>query len=115
MDRMPNRGEQFDARREAQLDQLFAEYRAAIPDQDASANFMPGLWQKIEMRRTSNLTLFRRWAQICVGGAVALAVLMAAVVIPHFEKMPVYTASYVDVLEADHPNTYVDIFSGDIK
>ena len=114
MDRM-NRGEQFEAQLNSKLDSLFQEYRAAIPDPDPGAGFMPGLWQRIEARRTSNLTLFRRWAQICVGATVALALLMGAVVIPHFEKLPVYSASYVDVLEADHPNSYVDILTGDIK
>ena len=114
MDRM-KRGEQFENELNSRLDSLFAEYRAAIPDPDASAGFMPGLWQKIEARRQANVTVFRRWAQVCVGATVALALLMGAIVIPHFEKLPVYSASYVDVLEADHPNTYVDILTGDIK
>lgn len=114
MDRM-KRGQQFDGPLDARLDALFAEYRAAVPDPEPGAGFMPGLWQKIESRRTSNITLFRRWAQVCLGAAVALALLMGAVVIPHFEKLPIYSASYVDVLEADHPNTYVDILTGDIK
>jgi hypothetical protein len=110
MNRMQNSEE-----REAQLNKLFAAYRAAVPDPDASAAFMPGLWQKIEARRTSNVVVFRRLAQICVGATLALTVVMGAFVIPHLEKLPVYSASYVDALEADHPNTYVDIFSGDIK
>ncbi|SRR5579871_1005737 len=114
MDRM-KRGEQSETELNSKLDSLFMEYRNAIPDPDASAGFMPGLWQRIETRRASNLTLFRRLAQVCVGATVALALLMGAIVIPHFEKLPVYSASYVDVLEADHANTYVDVFSGDIK
>ena len=40
---------------------------------------------------------------------------MGAALIPQLEKLPVYSASYVDVLEADHPNTYVDILKGDIN
>ncbi|HLW76174.1 MAG TPA: hypothetical protein VKS01_04295 [Bryobacteraceae bacterium] len=110
------RDEQFDGQLDSRLESLFKEYRASIPDPEPSAGFMPGLWRKIETRRTSNLTLFRRWAEVCLGAAVALALLMGAVVIPHYEKLPVYSsASYVDVLEADHPNTYVDILTGDIK
>ncbi len=100
---------------ERKLDALFAEYRAALPDMDGGAGFTPGLWQRIESRRSSNLNVFRRLAQVCVGAAVALTILMGAVLIPQLEKMPVYSASYVDVLEADHPNTYVDILKGDIK
>ena len=100
---------------ETKLDAMFAAYRGAVPDPDGSPAFMPGLWQKIESRRSSNIIVFRRLAQICVGATLALTVVMGAFVIPHLEKLPVYSASYVDALEADHPNTYVDIFSGDIK
>jgi hypothetical protein len=100
---------------DAKLDALFAEYRRALPDMDGGAGFTPGLWQKIESRRSANLNVFRRLAQICVGATVALTVLMGLVLIPRLERIPVYSASYVDVLEADHPNTYVDILRGDIK
>jgi hypothetical protein len=109
MDRMPANGN------DGKLDALFAQYRAVFPDPEASANFMPGLWQRIETRRSANVNVFRRLAQVCVGATVALTILMGMVLIPRFEKMPVYSASYVDVLENDHPNTYVDIFKGDIK
>lgn len=97
------------------LDALFAEYRDALPDAEPGAAFMPGLWKRIEARRTSNLWVFRRLAQVCVGATLALAVLMGAYVIPRLEKAPVYSTSYVDELAADHPNTYVDILTGDIK
>jgi hypothetical protein len=97
------------------LDRLFAEYRSAFPDPDASAAFMPGLWQRIESRRSSNMIVFRRLAQICVGATLALTVILGVIVIPQLEKLPVYSASYVDVLEAEHLNTYVDILAGDIK
>jgi hypothetical protein len=106
MDRMPD-GDKLDA--------LFAEYRGAFPDPDASAGFMPGLWKRIEARRSGNLTVFRRLAQVCVAATLALAVIMGAVLIPRLEKAPIYSTNYVDVLAANHPNTYVDIFTGDIK
>lgn len=113
MNRMDS--DKFDAGLNRKLDQVFAEYRAAFPDPDASAAFMPGLWQRIESRRSANMIVFRRLAQVCVGATLALTLIMGAILIPHFEKLPVYSASYVDVLEADHPNTYVDILAGDIK
>ncbi len=109
MDRMP----QDDTERK--LDALFSEYRQAIPDPEVSAGFMPGMWQRVEARRVANLSLFRRVAQVCVGATVALAVLMGVVLIPHMQRLPVYNASYVDVLTANHPNTYVDVLTGDIK
>jgi len=99
----------------AKLDSLFAGYRAAMPDPEPGADFMPGLWRRIEARRASNFWIFRRLAQVCVGATVALALLMGAVLIPNLEKAPIYNSSYVDELAADHPNTYVDIFTGDIK
>jgi hypothetical protein len=39
----------------AKLDGMFQEYRAALPDVEPGARFMPGLWQRIEARRTSIL------------------------------------------------------------
>jgi len=113
MNRMDS--DKFDAQLNRKLDQVFAEYRSAFPEPEVSAGFTPGLWQRIESRRSANMTVFRRLAQVCVGATLALTVLMGVVLIPHFEKLPVYSASYVDVLEADHPNTYVDILAGDIK
>jgi hypothetical protein len=99
----------------AKLDAILAEYRAATPDLEPGADFMPGLWRRIEARRSANLWIFRRLAQVCVGATLALALLMGAVLIPRMERAPAYTSSYVDELAADHPNTYVDVFTGDIK
>jgi hypothetical protein len=114
MDRMADRGS--DKRSSDKLDALWAQYRAACPDPDASAGFMPGLWQRIEARRgSSTATVLRRLAQVCVGATLALSILMGVVLIPHFQTAPVYGSTYVDVLAAEHPNTYFDILTGDIK
>jgi hypothetical protein len=100
----------------AKLDTMFQEYHAALPDVEPGARFMPGLWQRIEARRASSLWIFRRLAQVCVGATLALTIVMGAFLIPRLEKAsPVYSSSYVDELAADHPNTYVDILTGDIK
>jgi hypothetical protein len=97
------------------LNTLWQEYREACPDQEGGPGFMPGLWQRIEARRVANLSIFRRLTQVCVGATVALTVLMGVVLIPRIEKALVENASYVDVLAADHPSTYVEILTGDIK
>jgi hypothetical protein len=110
MDRMNDEGAAF-----KKLDPLWKEYREACPDPEASAGFMPGLWQRIESRRVANLSIFRRLAQVCVGATLALTVLMAVVLIPRLENALLYNATYVDVLAADHPNTYLDILAGEIK
>jgi hypothetical protein len=100
---MPSLWQKIDARRSEKvfaLDSLFAEYREAVPDPDASANFMPNLWQKIEARRNESVSIFRRLAQVCVLATAALTLAMVA--ITHVQSEPVYSASYVDVLDAAH-------------
>jgi hypothetical protein len=97
------------------LDGLWQEYRDACPDPEPSAAFMPGLWQRIEARRVANLSIFRRLVQVCVGATLALTVLMGVVLIPRLESSLLYNNTYVDVLAADHPNSYIDILAGEIK
>lgn len=86
---------------ETKLDGLFAEYRGACPDQDGGVNFMPNLWQKIEARRMESVSVFRRLAQVCVLATAALTLAMA-ILIPRIQTEPVYTATYVDALDAAH-------------
>jgi len=64
------------ARTDQDLERLFRAYRAACPDPDAGPNFMPGVWQKIEARRTFSRTL-RRWTGAFVTAAAAVCVAMA--------------------------------------
>ena len=90
-----------DDRTNSKLDALWLEYRNAFPDPEPSANFMPNLWQKIEARRVETTSVFRRLAQACVMGAVALTLVMV-VLIPRIQREPVYSATYVDVLDAAH-------------
>jgi len=97
------------------LDAVWIEYRNACPDPEPGADFMPRMWQKIEAQRVAATFTFRRVVQACVLATVALAIVLGAVVIPHLQNLELDTASYVDVLAADVPNTYVDILNGDIK
>ena len=97
------------------LNALWAEYRKICPDPEPSAEFMPKMWQKIEQRRAATTSVFRHIVEVFVMATVALVLLLGAVVIPRVESRPVYTATYVDVLAADVPNTYLDILNGDIK
>lgn len=57
---------------EERLDALFQAYRNACPEREASANFMPELWQRIEARQSFALS-FRRLARALVPVAVALS------------------------------------------
>ena len=84
-----------------QLDALFAQYGEACPDREASANFMPGLWGKIEARRGAvSSSWFRLWAEVWLVATLTLAIVMGGILIPRFENPPAYQASYVDVLTA---------------
>ena len=83
----------------AELDALFADYKAALPDREASANFMPQLWRKIETRQN---TLFRmkRLTQYFVAAAAAICMLFATMMaVPRDEV----NSSYVDVLAQAYP------------
>ena len=100
---MPDLWKKIDARRHEgvfALDSLFAEYRQAIPDPEPSPGFMPGLWRRIEARRNESVSIFRRFAQVCMLATAALT--LAMVVITHVQNQPVYSSSYVDVLDAAH-------------
>ncbi len=82
------------------LDRLWAEYRAACPDPDPGANFMPQLWKRIEARRGATASLLlRRWAEAWLVATLALALAMGAFLIPSMQA-PAYQATYLDVLAA---------------
>jgi len=101
---------------EDKLDVLLAEYRDACPDPEPTAQFTPNLWRRIEERRTASAYVFRRLAQICVMTTVALSLLMAVVLIPRLQTLLVYSATYVDVLVAEHAGDYTEVLAlGDIR
>ena len=58
---------------EEKLDALLRAYRDACPDPEASANFMPNLWQGIESHQTFTFS-FRRMANAFITAAVALSI-----------------------------------------
>ncbi len=83
-----------------ELEHLFNEYRAALPDPDASANFTPGVWKRIESRRFP-VRLMKRAAEAFVALAAVVTLLIGMFIIPRMQTAPVYSASYVDVLSAE--------------
>ena len=40
-------------RLDAELSRLFVQYREALPDPEPTPGFMPGLWRRIDSRRSS--------------------------------------------------------------
>ena len=96
------------------LNALWAEYRDACPDPESSTNFMPQLWQKIESRRVESVSVFRRMAQICVMATVALT-LAITVLLPRIQRAPVYSATYIDVLENSHSIDAADLIASEMR
>ena len=83
-----------------ELSEVFAAYRAACPDPEPGAGFMPGLWARIESRRRSS-QLFGLFARRLLAGAAALTLVMAALLYhpgSHFGQH----STYLDVLADDH-------------
>ena len=95
------------------LEKLFSAYRDAIPDPEPSSAFTPGIWQKIEARR-SPVRLWRRLAEAFVTMAAVVTLLIGTLLIPHLQRAPVYSASYVDVLAAEHSSQdYAEVVHSD--
>jgi len=85
-----------------ELDNLFAQYKQAIPDPDPSVNFMPELWRKIESRQSFAVRV-RKLTQVFVGAAAAVCLLFAMIEVIPGSTRPDVHGSYVDVLAASHP------------
>ena len=111
MDRMQHQGDKLDAR----LNAMFAEYRAACPDPEPSADFMPSMWKRIEARRVATVSVFRHWAQVCVMATVALTVLIGVVLIPRLQNDPAVNASYVEALMFEHSSDYIQMLTGGVR
>jgi hypothetical protein len=92
------------------LNALFRAYRDACSDPEASANFMPTLWARIESRQTF-LFSFRRMANAFVTAAVALSIALGVYMsVPRSAVAP-GTESYVEVLAEANPLDNPDIVS----
>ena len=86
---------------DAGLDNLLEAYRAACPDVEPSANFMPGVWQKIEARRSFRF-VFLREARSALAGCTALCLLL--LILNFMTASPAHFTppTYADALMAEH-------------
>jgi hypothetical protein len=85
------------------LDHLFTRYRGAVPDPEASVNFMPELWRKIEARQFF-LARVKKLTQVFVAAAAAICLLMGiALQVPVSNGRQAVTGNYVDVLADANP------------
>jgi hypothetical protein len=86
---------------EERLDALFRAYRDASPDPDASPNFMPHLWRRIEARQTFAFSL-RRMAGGFVTAALALSLALGVyMAIPRSQAYS--PQSYIEALADAQP------------
>ena len=88
--------------RDNELNALFAAYRAAVPDPNASANFMPELWRKIEARQSFTVRI-RKLTQVFVAAAAAICLLFAMVLAVPGSHPTELRGTYIDVLADAHP------------
>jgi hypothetical protein len=88
--------------RNDELNGLFASYKAAVPDPEASANFMPDLWRRIEGRR-SILLRVKKLTQVILAAAAALSIVFVTMLsIPAFSRSEA-GGSYIEVLADAYP------------
>jgi len=90
------------------LDALFRAYRDACPDPEASANFMPKLWARIDSRQTF-LFSFRRMANAFVTAAVALSIALGVYMSIPRSNPGTYPETYVEALADANPLDTPDI------
>jgi len=85
-----------------ELNGVFASYKAAVPDPEASANFMPELWRRIDRRR--NITIrFKKLTQVFMAAAAAMSILFITMLsVPAFSGSD-DDGSYVEVLAKAFP------------
>ena len=86
-----------------ELDHLFEQYRAAVSDPEAGANFMPELWRRIEARQ-SFLLRVKKLTQVFVAAAAAICLLLGIVLqSPLSTNAPQVSGNYVDALANANP------------
>jgi hypothetical protein len=89
---------------ERRLDNLFRAYLAACPTPEASANFMPALWARIEAREVST-NWFGSVAKTLVTAALAASVILGLMISSINQSSAFFNATFVDALRADHAST----------
>jgi hypothetical protein len=102
MEQGNQRGDSNEA--ELRLDELFRAYRAACPDPEASVNFMPEVWARIEARQIST-NLFGRMARalvtVALGATVVLGILLSSVSQSNASSIASYNGTYLEALTAE--------------
>jgi hypothetical protein len=85
-----------------ELNDLFAGYKATMPDLDPSPDFMPELWKKIEARQTLVVRI-KKLTQVFVAAAAAICVILALLLTVPSTNKTIISGNYVDALAEIHP------------
>ncbi len=89
---------------ELRLDEMFRAYHDACPIPEASTNFMPALWSRIEAREVST-NWFGSVAKMLVTAALAASVILGLMISSMNQSTAFLNATFVDALRADHAST----------
>jgi F0F1-type ATP synthase membrane subunit a len=101
---------------EQKLDALFQAYREACAAPEASANFMPNLWARIDSRKTVTLS-FRWMANALATAALALSLVLGVYMTTSrtSHTTPGGYQTYVEVLAEDNTPDVVSPAVPDIE
>lgn len=86
---------------DGRLDELFRAYREACPDPEASANFMPRMWSRIEVREAST-NWFGSMAKALVTAAIAASVILGLMVSSMNQSAAFFNGTFVEALVKEH-------------
>ena len=87
-----------------ELDKLLAAYRESFGDVDAGSGFMPGIWDKIETRRSLAWRV-RHMARAFLGATAVVFTLMLCLFVAAERRIPqTPRESYLDAL-ASNPSS----------
>lgn len=91
------------ANQDQQLDELFGQYRAACPDVEPGANFMPGVWARIDARRKSEQGILR-WANSFAMAAALLVMVLGVLMYRNPNPLPqrAYIEKLTDEISEDY-------------
>ena len=90
--------------RDCELSEWLQAYRSACPEPEASVNFMPAMWAKIEARQVST-NLFGRMAKALVTAALAASVVLGLMLSTFNQTDPSFSGTYIEALSVDHAST----------
>lgn len=103
MEESNGKGQKPELQCETRLNELFVAYRDACVSPQAGANFMPGVWARVEARERSG-NLMRRMARALVTVSVAASVVIGLLVTFQEANAPL-NGTYMEAVAADHVAT----------